>query len=189
MEVVFATKGLVASACYYYDTYNSNEYYTGVILSICEKNMVISWEDASNLLATLTGVADNHYQPTIIGVNNWLSPSVPGSWNTHVSIDTDSVRFDNSNQPIPIRKVIVVLQTCLTQQCLVTCYRDTSDTIDLRCVTDNYQFYITRGSGYHFIPVGNVAYCTSSMISPLIELSNQTREALTRVRGVKYELY
>lgn len=185
MDSLNITEGMVAFRCWYYTDYDTNQYYESVVISTHSRHIVISWNDANNLLQQIQRIENNYGEPQVIGVNNYLEYSAQGTWNQYVYIDRDSVKFGQNDQPIDLRRFSSVLQKTLYSQSVVKGYRDKSDLIEMRFWGNDCQFFLKENGELYFVPIDeNPNWYTSAKMDKLVEMNDVIRNALKIGRKV-----
>lgn len=187
MQYLSITEGVVTFRCLYFTDYDSSNGYESVCILTNSRAIVISWDDASNLLNAIQRIENNHGEPQTIGVNNYLEFSSRGSWNQYVYVDRDSIKLGNNDRSIDIRKFSSALQKTVYSEFYVKGYRDKSKEIEMRFWANDCQFYLKNNCELYFIPIDeNPNWYTSNKIDRLVEQNDIVRNALRIGRNVNY---
>lgn len=177
------TDGLVAFRNTYYTDYNTNRGYESLCIITPYRYIVISWEDANNLLQNIQRMENSLCDPQVVGVNNYLEFAAANTWNQYVYIDRNGVKLGSNDKAVDLRKFSSVLQKSLLEPTVIKGYRDKSKRVDMRFWADDCQFYLKTNGELYFVPIeDNPNWYTSSKMDRLISMSEDIQKAL-RMRG------
>jgi hypothetical protein len=186
MDYLNIAEGIIAFRIEYYTGYNDSRWYDSVCIITSSRSIVISYDDANNLLNSFKAVIDGYSEPQVIGVNNYLELSASNTWNQYVHIDRSSIRLGNNDKSLELSKFYSVLQKALFGSIDVKGYRDKSNNIEMRFWANDCQFYLTNSGDLYFIPIDdNPGSYSSAVVDKLICKSEEVRQALGSRRSMR----